>query len=135
MRVVLDTNILVSQLLRPLSAPGRAFIHAVDHGQLLCSTETLEELSEVVGRSKFDRYAPIEERRRFVELVGAVAELVTVSRTVRACRDPRDDKFLELAVAGAADVIVSGDGDLLTLDPFEGIAIMTPARFLTVQPE
>ena len=59
----------------------------------------------------------------------AAAELVTIIETVTGCRDPDDDKFLELAVNGRADVIVSGDDDLLALDTFRGIPIITPAAF------
>jgi len=57
-------------------------------------------------------HAAIDERRRFVDLVGKACEPAIVTR---ACRDPRDDKSLELAVAGGADVIVTGDGDLLAI--------------------
>jgi putative PIN family toxin of toxin-antitoxin system len=60
----------------------------------------------------------------------AVAELVTISERIVACRDPKDDKFLELAVCGRADVIVSGDHDLLALHPFRYIPIVTPAAFI-----
>jgi uncharacterized protein len=59
----------------------------------------------------------------------AVAELVTINEAVTGCRDPDDDKFLELAVNGRADVIISGDNDLLVLDVFRGIPIITPAAF------
>jgi predicted nucleic acid-binding protein len=55
---------------------------------------------------------------------------VTILSPVRACRDPRDDKFLEVAVHGRADAIVTGDRDLLDLNPFRGIAILTPAEYL-----
>jgi predicted nucleic acid-binding protein len=58
------------------------------------------------------------------------AELVTITARIAACRDPTDDKFLELAVNGHADLIVSGDADLLALNPFRGIPIVTPATFL-----
>jgi predicted nucleic acid-binding protein len=60
----------------------------------------------------------------------AAAELVAISERIAACRDPKDDKFLELAVSGKAEVIVSGDGDLLDLNPFRGIPIVTPATFV-----
>jgi predicted nucleic acid-binding protein len=60
----------------------------------------------------------------------AAAELVTITeRIAAACRDPTDDKFLELAVNGRADLIVSGDADLLALDPFRGIPIITPTAY------
>jgi putative PIN family toxin of toxin-antitoxin system len=90
----------------------------------------LLELAEVLGRAKFDPYLTIGERQDFLRMFDRIAERVEVVRTVQACRDPRDDKFLELAVEGEADVIVTGDNDLLTLDPFQGISILTPARFL-----
>lgn len=60
----------------------------------------------------------------------AAAELVTITERIVACRDPTDDKFLELAVNGRADVVVTGDADLLALDPFRGIPIVLPAGFV-----
>ncbi len=54
---------------------------------------------------------------------------VSITIRIKECRDPTDDKFLELAINGAADVIVSGDEDLLVLDIFRGIPIVTPAAF------
>ena len=60
----------------------------------------------------------------------SLVEIVEVVRAVRACRDPDDDRFLEVAVNGDADVIVSGDRDLLVLHPFQKIAILTPADYL-----
>jgi putative PIN family toxin of toxin-antitoxin system len=56
--------------------------------------------------------------------------MVDIPFPIRACRDPRDDKFLEVAVHGHADLIVTGDADLLALNPFQGIAILTPAEYL-----
>ena len=129
-RVVLDTSVLVSRLLLPDSVPGQAARTAVDRGTVLMSEATVEELADVLSRPKFDRYVTVEERIRFLRLLGHVAEPVPIVHTVRACRDPRDDKFLELAVNGEADVIVTGDADLLALDPFRGLPILTPARFL-----
>lgn len=61
-------------------------------------------------------------------LVAQMAEQ-PIRKRIRACRDPKDDKFLELAVSGNADVIVTGDKDLLALHPFRGIAILTPLDF------
>jgi len=60
----------------------------------------------------------------------ARAELVTIKKRIIACRDPKDDKFLELAVNGHADLIVSGDADLLAFNPFREIPIVTPATFV-----
>jgi uncharacterized protein len=70
------------------------------------------------------------ETQAWLRKLMAVAELVTITERITACRDPTDDKFLELAVNGRADLIVSGDGDLLALNPFRNIAIVTPAAFV-----
>ncbi len=129
-RVVVDGCALVSRLLLPDSAPGRAVRRAVDDAQILLSEPVMEELADVLGRAKFDSYVTVEHRQQFLRLLGRVAEIVPIVYAVRECRDPRDDKFLELAVNGEADLIVTGDDDLLVLNPFRGIPIMTPAAYL-----
>jgi putative PIN family toxin of toxin-antitoxin system len=129
-RIVLDNNALISRLLLPGSTPGRAVTKALDEGQLLVSEATLLELADVLARRKFDRYVSVADRQRFLRLLGSVAEMVTITYPIRACRDPRDDKFLELAVNGEATVIVTGDRDLQVLNPFHGVVILSPARYL-----
>jgi putative PIN family toxin of toxin-antitoxin system len=129
-RVVVDTNALVSRLLLPASAPGRAVRKAVDEAQLLVSEATLEELADLLARATFDAYASIADRQEFIRLLGRIAELVPITYRVQACRDPKVDKFLELAINGRADLIVTGDRDLLELNPFRGVAIITPAVYL-----
>jgi putative PIN family toxin of toxin-antitoxin system len=129
-RVVVDTNTLISRLLLPGSVPAAAVRKAVREARLLGSEATLSELADVLSRSKFDRYLTILERQEFVRLLGRFIEMVAITHSVRACRDPRDDKFLELALNGSADIIVTGDRDLLALDPSRGIRIVTPARYL-----
>jgi len=129
-RVVLDTNAIISRLLSPHSTPGHAVDHALFQHHIITSDATLMELADVLSRSKFDRYVTISERQDFLRLFNRIAERIEVVRIIRACRDPRDDKFLELAIEGAADVIVTGDADLLALHPFQGVSIMTPSRFL-----
>lgn len=129
-RIVFDNNALISRLLLPDSTPGCAVRRAVDEAQLLISEATLAELADVLSRSKFDRYVSVQDRQRFLVLLGSVAELVPITYPIRACRDPKDDKFLELAVNGAASAIVTGDRDLLVLHPFHGVAILSPARYL-----
>ena len=129
-RVVVDTNALVSRLLLPSSVPARALQKAVAGAQLLVSEATLAELADVLSREKFDPYITVAERREFLRLLGRIAEVVPIVHKIRACRDPRDDKFLELAVNGAANLVVTGDEDLLALDPFRDIPIITPANYL-----
>jgi uncharacterized protein len=129
-RIVADTNALISRLLLPGSTPARAVHRAVDEGALLFSKGTLEELTGVLNRPKFDRYVSIEDRRQFLRLLGGVSEVVAVKAPITICRDPRDNKFLETAFDGNASIIITGDRDLLILDPFREIRILSPAGFL-----
>jgi putative PIN family toxin of toxin-antitoxin system len=117
--------------LLPDSVPAQALRRVVAEADLLLSEETLAELSDVLGRSKFDAYIAVAERQSFIRLLGHIAELVPIIHTVKVCRDPHDDKFLALAVNGGADAIVTGDNDLLALDPFHDIAIQTPLSYLS----
>lgn len=129
-RLVVDTNALISRLLLPRSVAGRAVRKAVDEGRLLVSEPTLTELAEVLSRSKFDAYVSIEDRQTFMRLLGQAAELVPIARRVRVCRDPKDDMFLEVALNGEADLVITGDRDLLVLNPFQNIPIIAPAAYL-----
>ena len=129
-RIVLNTNALVSRLLFPGSVPGPAVRQAVRDAQILLSQAVLEELVEVLSRSKFDPYVTIQDRQQFLRLLSRIADTVPIVHTVHECRDPRDNKFLELAVNGDAGFIVTGDRDLLALDPFRTIRIITPANYL-----
>ena len=130
LRVVVDTNVLISRLLAPDSAPARAVSHAVRHGQLLASNATLNELTEVLGRAKFDRYLTLEERQQFIRLLARIVDKPAITHQFRDCKDPKDNKFLDLAVSGSASVIITGDSDLLALHPFHEIPILRPADFL-----
>jgi putative PIN family toxin of toxin-antitoxin system len=130
-RIVIDTNTLISRLLLPESVPALAVRKAVDTGQVLVSEAMMLELVEVLGRRKFDRYISLEDRRDFLRALGRIAEFVPIHYAIHACRDPRDDKFLELAVNGKAQVIITGDTDFLTLHPFQGISILTALKYLT----
>ncbi|THF57197.1 putative toxin-antitoxin system toxin component, PIN family [Pseudothauera rhizosphaerae] len=129
---VLDTNVLVSRLLAPRGIAARAVDHALSRGTLLMSEATLAELVLVLGHPKFDPYVTREERQRFIALLGGVARTVPINRRFRACRDPKDDKFLDVAWNGGAKAIVTGDGDLLALDPFHDIRVVAPADFLAL---
>lgn len=130
MRVVFDTNVVVSALMLLGSPPRRAFDAARRHSQLLVSEATLEELDDVLRRPKLAGYVSEDQRLEFLAAYIRDAEDVYVAIRLQECRDPKDDKFLELAIAGKATHIVSGDLDLLALSPFRGIVIVTPADFL-----
>lgn len=129
MRVVLDTNVVVSAALKQGSTPASAVRLVEQHDVLLKSRDTERQLLAVIGRPYFDLLIGGDARAWLRRLMSS-AELVANTERITACRDPTDDKFLELAVSGHADMIVSGDSDLLDLNPFRGIPIITPAAFL-----
>ena len=129
-RIVADTNLLVSRLLLPQSLPAKAVRKAVDEGQLLVSDATLGELADVLSRAKFDPYVSLEDRQDFIRVLNRVAERVIVPAPLKACRDPKDDKFLEVALNGEANLILTGDRDLLTLHPFRGVDILSPREYI-----
>lgn len=95
------------------------------------SWPTMEELQKVFGRTRFDKYITEEDRMLFLEVLTRDVLPVDIIETVTDCRDAKDNKFLEVAVNADADCIISGDGDLLVLNPFRGIAIVTPNGFLS----
>ena len=129
-RLVVDTNVFASAIIFPRSVPRRLVDDALDQGVVLFSDVTMSELTEVLSRSKFARYVSRRERELFLAQIGSAAEFVPIIRLVRECRDPKNDKFLEVALNGRADVIITGDADLLSLNPWKEIAILSPADFL-----
>jgi putative PIN family toxin of toxin-antitoxin system len=130
MRCVIDTNVFVSGAVFSTSIPRQAVSKALRGGLLLFSEQTMDELMDVLRRPKFDRYVTREERTIFLDQIRGAAEFVSIIQLVRACRDPNDDKFLEVALNGRADVIITGDADLLEMHPWRGIAVLSPAHFL-----
>ena len=135
MRFVFDTNVIVSALLFEQLVPAQAFFGALRREKILLSSDLVTEISRVINREKFDRYVTQEQRDQFLVALAQTGTLVEVTEAIHACRDPKDDMILELAVSGLADAIVSGDEDLLALNPFRGIPIITPAKFLNAFPE
>jgi putative PIN family toxin of toxin-antitoxin system len=130
LKFVIDTNTLVSSILIASSVPDRAVKLIRHSGIILISVATIEELQKVMNRPKFDKYVDREIRSEFIAQLTQQSELVEINEPVIACRDSKDDKFLELAVNGKADYLISGDRDLLVLHPFRDIPIITPAAFL-----
>jgi putative PIN family toxin of toxin-antitoxin system len=133
-RVVMDTNVLISGLLSTTSTPAKALERAVNTAQLVATTAALRELMEKLVSPKFDRYVSRERRDALLLRLAPLLEIVEVVQEIRVSRDPEDDKFLEAAVNGRADILVSGDGDLLELTPFRRIPIVTPSAYLERQP-
>lgn len=133
-RYVFDTNVLVSALLFAQGKPRKAFDVALARGRIITSLDMLTELDNVLSRPKFDRYLLQEERERFLQTFIHEAALIEVTERIDVCRDPKDNMVLELAVSGGASHIVTGDEDLLGLDPFRGIAIYSPDEFVASLP-
>jgi putative PIN family toxin of toxin-antitoxin system len=129
-RAVFDTSVVVSAVLLPRSAPRQAFDRVQEQGKVLISAATVNELNEVLRRQRFDKYIREAQRLEFLAALIQEAELVDVTEVVTECRDPKDNKFLELAVSGKATYIISGDKDLLALHPFRGIPVIAPQVFL-----
>lgn len=133
MRVVVDTSVLVSGLIRPQGPPGD-ILRALREGRFNVgySHETLMEVVEVLGRDFFRSkyHIQAEDIEVLVSLIRLRGDAVVPAQKITACRDPKDNKFLEAAVAGEADYLVSGDDDLLSLNPYRGIPILSPAEFL-----
>jgi putative PIN family toxin of toxin-antitoxin system len=130
MRCVVDTNVIVSASVFAASVPRQAVEKVLRNSVLLFSDFTMDELKDVRFRSKFDRYVSREERALFLAQLSAAAEFVFIIQTVRECRDPKDDKFLEVGLNGRADVIITGDEDLLALHPWRGVGILSPASYM-----
>jgi putative PIN family toxin of toxin-antitoxin system len=137
MRVVVDTNILVRAVIKPAGTFGPVLLR-LRHGDYtpLYAQSTIEELVDVLNRPRIrDKYRLTDQ-----DIQAVLGLILLRGRTVlppeseeeriTVCRDPKDNKFLEKAVAGEADVIVSGDQDLLVLHPYAGIPILPPAAFL-----
>ncbi len=130
-RYVFETNTVISALLPPTSIPRQAFGKAFDSGVILLSDALIVELSTVFRRPKFNRYLSEQERLQFLSLLVRDAVSIPITETITDCRDANDNKLLELAVSGQAHAIISGDKDLLELQPYCGVEILTPRAFLS----
>ncbi len=127
---IFDTNALISSNLLENSVNRKAFNKALDKGILLYSTSTFDEFAKTFIRSKFEKYLSLSKRMSVIAEFQARAALIDVRATVTACRDPKDNKFLELAISANASCIITGDKDLLILNPFRNIPILNAVDFL-----
>ena len=134
MIVVLDASTLVSAALKADSVPELALLRAVkEPNRLVLSQAVEDEYREVIYRSKFDRYVSRAHRQNILNIVVVAADRIEPTEAVRECRDPKDDKYLALAAAGGADVIISSDvHHLLSMHPWRGISIVSPADYLAL---
>jgi putative PIN family toxin of toxin-antitoxin system len=120
----------VSAVLSRQSSPSLAVRISLLRDVILTSRVYREECYEVFQRPKFDRYSTLSSRLSFLDRFFLSATSLTILETVSDCWDPKDNMILELALSGAADLIVTGDDHLLRLAPWRGVRIVTPAVFL-----
>lgn len=131
--VVVDTNVLVSALVSSSGAPRRLLTKiALGELALVISPRLLLELVSVFSRPKLLRLIPESKISDLVSLIHQSARIVKPTVAVHACRDPKDNAVLECALSGKVDTLISGDQDLLILDPFRGVRILNPKDFLTL---
>jgi putative PIN family toxin of toxin-antitoxin system len=131
MRIVFDSNVLIRALLNEYSFSGLALNRSeLVNVDWIISNATLAEAIEVVMRPKFDRYLSLWVRQLFLEEYELKASKVPITIEIKVCRDPKDNMYLELALSGKADCIITNDEDLLSLHPFENISIITQKEYL-----
>ena len=130
MRVVFDNNVLISSVLIKNSVPDKALIKAVADFTLLCSEVVFNEFVTKLCNPKFDKYVSLGTRKSVLKYFESIALFIETTEKITVCRDPKDNMILELAVSGKADLIITGDADLLVLHPYLGISIVTPKYFI-----
>ena len=116
--------------MNPGGSPRRATAAARTRGTIALSGGVYGEVAEVLARPKFARVLTDDRRREILELLSAAELWVEPDTEVRDCRDGKDNRYLELALAAGATAIVSGDVDLLVLHPWRGIRVLRPTEFL-----
>ena len=131
-RVIIDTNLLVSRALTPDSITASAVRMIIDHCHLLVSQATMDELVLVLMRIQSKGYVKQEETLSLILAYKELVEWVPIIERVQICRDPKDDKFLELAVNGKAEYLITGDKDLLVLHPFKETKILTTKDLIDI---
>ena len=124
LKLVIDTNILISAALSAQGAPAKMVLCALARHRLVFSQATFDELRTRIYRPKFDRYITLEDRERLLRDFSACAVWVEAGEPGRYCRDRDDDHFIEAALKAQADVLVSGDKDLLEAPLVKGLRIV-----------
>ena len=134
MRIVADTNVVVSALLWGGTPEKILFAARARHIELYSSPALIAELEEIVGRQKFIK--PLartgSSAAQLVSDYLALVAMVAPTDIPKVVRDPDDDQVLACALAADADLIVSSDSDLLTLQEYQGIRIVNPTAAITL---
>lgn len=130
-RIILDTNILISHALKPSENIAHIVDFSIHSGCLLLSQDTFDEIRNVIERFVKRGFVTVRESSEFLGSLVEAAEWIKILETVQECCDPKDDKFLELAVNGQAEYLITGDQDLLVLHPFRKTHILTAKDFIS----
>jgi putative PIN family toxin of toxin-antitoxin system len=129
--VVFDNNVVISAAMFWTSIPAQALLKARKNNHIILSSRfTLAELRTTILNPKFDKYVSLSKRIGFCETYESDSQIIPITTNILACRDPKDNMFLELAVSGNATYIITGDNDLLALNPFHEIKIISPKEFV-----
>jgi uncharacterized protein len=131
-KFVLDCNVIISGFLFKKSQPRLALEKAKNKGIILLSIPIIKELQNVIQRTKFDRYISFDIRQELLNNLIELADKINTVEIITECRDAKDNKYLDLAVMGKAKYIITGDNDLLILNPFQEINIIKPDDFLSI---
>lgn len=131
-QIVIDTNVFISAALSPKGKAYQAIAKAIDSYVIVQSQETYQEITERIYKSKFDKYISNEDREEFLNVIKHNSQFIEVTSQVTICRDPDDNKFLELALDANAEFLLTGDKDLLTLKSLADYQelIVSPSQFL-----
>jgi putative PIN family toxin of toxin-antitoxin system len=129
--VVLDTNLIISAFILPNSIAAQALEIGLEYFDPVCSKEVLYELLDVIKRDKFAKYATKQELTERLNLYTQAVIFMDVVMEVTDCKDPKDNKFLSLALTSGAKLIVSGDKkDLICMNPYKGVDILRLREFM-----
>lgn len=131
-KFICDTNVLLSNLLSSTSPPALTVDFIRKNGIFCFSHSTLLEFEDVLKRPKFDKFLSQEKRQNFIDEISELSIFYDISQKTNICRDPKDNKFLDVAIASYADFLITGDDDLLTLESIGNTSIITPRKFIDI---
>ncbi len=132
--IVIDTNVLISAVLSSKGTPYQAFAQGIKSYILLQTKETYQELKTRIYKAKFDKYISNKRREDFLQIIKNKSQFIDTKCKVIICRDTDDNKFLELAIDGKAEFLITGDNDLLSLRNIKQYQnlILSPKEFVNL---
>lgn len=130
--IVFDASTLVGAALKTDSVPERALLRAEEADVFALSDPVNAEITAVLGRPKFAKGIPAARRDYILAILRSEAVWFQPTVQVTDCRDPKDNKYLELALAAGAETIISSDDDLLVLHPWRGVSVLRPSDYLAL---